>query len=86
MKARIKRFAVVQPIGHAPFRERADLHYRDNNELAAQLTTYARGKWPLPQKLAVDIHARQIIVDGTPRANFSIHEYRLVPAAAGVPA
>jgi mRNA-degrading endonuclease HigB of HigAB toxin-antitoxin module len=86
VKARIKRFAVVQPIGHKPFRERADLHYRDNTELTAQLTTYARSKWPLPQKLAVDIHARQIIVDGTPRANFSIHEYRLTPAATGAQA
>jgi hypothetical protein len=76
VKARIKRFAVVQPIGHRPFREVAALHYRDNNELAAQLKTYARSKWPEPQVLAVDVHARQVIVDGTPRANYSIHEYR----------
>lgn len=84
MKARIKRFAVVQPIGHRPFKERADLHYRDNGELAAQLMTYARSKWPVPQKLNVDTHAKQIIVDGTPRANYSIHEYR-APALAGAP-
>jgi hypothetical protein len=76
VKARIKRFAVVQPVGHAPYKERADLHYRDNLELTAQLVTYARTKWPAPQKLAVDVHSRQIIVDGTPRANFSLHEYR----------
>ncbi|MFJ4168522.1 hypothetical protein ACIPY3_03320 [Paenarthrobacter sp. NPDC089714] len=76
MKTRKKLFAVVQPIGHRPYREHADLHFRDNTELAAQLTTYARSKWPSPQKVAVDIHAKQIIVDGTPRANFSLHEYR----------
>lgn len=81
MKARIKRFAVVQPIGHRPYKDRADLHYRDNTELSAQLLTYARSKWPAPQALAVDVHARQIIVDGTPRANYSIHEYRPQPVA-----
>lgn len=84
MKARIKRFAVVQPIGQKPYRERADLHFRDNLELATQLAIYARSKWPVPQKIAVDVHSEQIIVDGTPRANFSIHEYRR-PAIAGVP-
>lgn len=81
MKARIKRFAVVQPIGHRPYKDRADLHFRDNTELTAQLLTYARSKWPAPQALAVDVHAHQIIVDGTPRANFSIHEYRSQPVA-----
>lgn len=82
MKARIKRFAVIQPVGRAPYKERADLHYRDNNELSAQLVTYARTKWPAPQTLAVDVHAKQILVNGTPRANYSIHEYR-APVAAG---
>lgn len=81
-KTRIKRFAVVQPIGHRPYREVAALHYRDSKELAAQLTTYARSKWPAPQALAVDVHAAQIIVDGTPRANYSIHQYR-APATPG---
>lgn len=76
MKARIKRFAVIQPIGHRPFREVAALHYRDNAELQAQLKTYVRAKWPVAQVLAVDVHAKQIIVDGTPWANYSIHEYR----------
>lgn len=82
MKARIKRFAVVQPIGHRPFKDRADLHFRDNTELTAQLKTYARSKWPEPQALAVDVHTKQIIVDGTPRANYSIHEYRPIPGVA----
>ena len=80
-KARIKRFAVVQPIGHRPYKDRADLHFRDTTELTAQLTTYARTKWPAPQRIVVDVHAKQIIVDGTPRANYSIHQYR--PQVAG---
>ena len=84
MKARIKRFAVVQPIGHRPYKDHADLDFRDSLELQAQLATYARFKWPAPQAIAVDVHSKQIIVDGTPRANFSIHEYRR-PATAGVP-
>lgn len=81
MKARIKRFAVVQPIGHRPFKDRADLHYRDNAELSAQLLVFARSKWPLPQTLAIDVHAQQVLVDGVPRANYSIHEYRPRPLA-----
>jgi hypothetical protein len=76
VKARIKRFAVVHPVGHAPYRERADLHYRDNKELVAQLTTYARGKWPVPQTIQIDVHAKHILINGEHRANFSIHEYR----------
>lgn len=77
MKARIKRFAVIQPVGHAPYKDRANLDYRDNKELTAQLATYARTKWPVPQQISVDLHARQILVDGQHRANFSIHEPRL---------
>jgi len=77
MKARIKRFAVIQPVGKAPYKDRANLHYRDNQELTAQLATFARTKWPLPQQISVDLHARQILVDGQHRANFSIHEPRL---------
>lgn len=87
-RARVKLFAVVQPIGHRPFKERADLHFRDNNELSTQLRTYAMRKWPAPQRVAVDVHAKQIIVDGTPRANYSLHEYRaaelVTPALPGV--
>ena len=84
MKTRIKRFAVVQPIGHRPYKDHADLHFRDNSELTAQLLTYARSKWPVPQQLAIDVHAKQIIVNGTPRANYSLHEYR-PQVVAGVP-
>ncbi|MFM9430032.1 hypothetical protein [Arthrobacter sp. MP_2.3] len=76
MKARVKRFAIVHPVGHRPYRDRAELNYRDNKELASQLATYARSKWPVPQQISVDIHSAQILVDGRHRANFSIHEHR----------
>lgn len=76
MKARIKRFAVIHPVGHRPYKDRAELHYRDNKELASQLATYARSKWPVPQKINVDLQSNQILVDGQHRANFSIHEHR----------
>lgn len=75
-KTRVKRFAIVQPVGHRPYKDRADLHFRDNKELTAQLSVYARSKWPVPQQIQVDLHANQILVDGRHRANFSIHEYR----------
>lgn len=76
MKTRIRRFAVVQPVGRAPFRERAELHYRDNKELADQLATYARSKWPMPQQIQVDVHAKHILVNGHHSANYSLHERR----------
>lgn len=76
MKARVKRFAVVHPVGGRPYKAHVDLHYRDNYELAAQLTAYARTKWPAPQQISVDVHTSQILVDGQHRANFSIHEHR----------
>lgn len=76
MKARIKRFAVVQPVGRAPFRDHAELHFRDNKELAVQLQTFCRAKWPVPQEIKVDVHAKQVLVNGVHRANFSIHEHR----------
>lgn len=76
MKARVKRFAVIQPVGHKPYREHAELHYRDNKELAAQLTTFCRSKWPMPQKIVIDVHAQHVLVNGQRAANFSIHEHR----------
>lgn len=76
MKARVKRFAVVHPVGKPPFRDRAELHYRDNKELAEQLTTYARTKWPAPQRIDIDTHANHILVNGRQVGSFSIHEHR----------
>lgn len=76
MKARIKRFAVVHLVGKPPFRERAELHYRDNKELADQIATYARTKWPMPQRIQVDVHAQHILVNGRHSASYSIHEHR----------
>lgn len=76
MKARIKRFAVVHPVGKPPFKDRAELHYRDNKELVDQLTRYCRTKWPLPQRIAVDTHAEHILVNGAHCASYSLHEHR----------
>lgn len=79
MKARVKRFAVVHPVGRAPFKDRAELCFRDNKELADQLATYARTKWPHPQRIQVDVHAGHILINGAHRANFSLHEHRTHP-------
>jgi len=84
VKARIKRFAIVQPVGHRPFKDRAELHYRDNRELTEQLATYCRAKWPMPQKIQIDTHAGHVLVDGVHRANFSIHEHRAPALPGGV--
>lgn len=76
MKTRVKMFAMVWPVGKPPFHERPDLHFRSNNELAAQMLIVARRHWPEPQQLAIDVHAKEIIVNGTTRGKFSLHEPR----------
>jgi hypothetical protein len=79
VKTRVRRFAVVHPVGKPPFKTRPELHYRDNRELADQLTQYARTIWPAPQQIAVDVHASHILVNGVHRASYSIHEHRSQP-------
>jgi hypothetical protein len=74
-KARVKRFAVVRPVGTKPFPERPDLVYRDNRELTDQLTNFAKQKWPAPQQVTVDVFASQIIVDGRVAGDYSLHEH-----------
>ncbi|MCT9624312.1 hypothetical protein HWD94_04130 [Pseudarthrobacter equi] len=87
MKARKKRFAVVHPVGRKPFRDRPELTYRDSKELADQLAVYCRAKWPLPQRIQVDVHAAQILINGAHRASYSLHESREAAGrAAGFPA
>jgi len=76
VKARIKRFAVVWPVGRAPFKDRAELHYRDNKELADQLATFCRSKWRMPQRIDIDVHAGHVLINGAHCASFSIHEHR----------
>lgn len=76
MKARVKMFAMVWPVGKPPFHERPDLQFRSNNELAAQMLVVARRHWPEPQQLAIDVHAKEIIVNGVTRGKFSLHEPR----------
>lgn len=77
MKTRVRKFAVVHPVGHRPFKDRAELQFRDNRELAQQLSVYCRSKWPAPQKIDVDVHAAHILVNGNHVANFSLHEHRV---------
>ncbi|WP_115790018.1 hypothetical protein [Arthrobacter silvisoli] len=74
-KARVKRFAVVRPIGTKPFPERPELCYRDNRELTEQLGNFAKQKWPAPQQVTVDVFAEQIIVDGRVAGDYSLHEH-----------
>lgn len=81
MKARVKMFAMVWPVGRAPFHERPDLHFRSNAELVTQMLAVARRHWPAPQQVAIDVHAKEIIVNGVVRGEFSLHE----PRTADVP-
>lgn len=76
MKARKKTFAVAHPIGHRPFRDTCDLHYRSTAEFKQQMTAYARRKWPLPQAIEIDLSTNTIVVNGVDRGKFSEHEYR----------
>lgn len=76
MKARTKMFAMVWPVGKPPFHERPDLHFRSNAELSAQMLVVAKRHWPAPQQVVIDVHAKEIIVNGITRGKFSLHEPR----------
>lgn len=99
MKARIKRFAVVQPIGHRPYKHYPDLEFRDARELADGLTTWLKWFWQNKTTTDIDVEAQridvsvksktegQIMLNGTIWANYSLHVHRGTPewnaAAAG---
>jgi len=81
VKARVKMFAMVWPVGRPPFHERPALNFRSNAELSFQMLAVARGHWPAPQDVAIDVHAQEIIVNGVVRGKFSLHEPRPARAA-----
>ncbi len=91
MKARIKRFAVVQPVGHRPLKDYPELQFRDARELADGLATWLKWYWQNRSKAEVDIDAYridvsvksktegQIMLNGTIWANYSLHVHRGTP-------
>ncbi|ALV43135.1 hypothetical protein AU252_19855 [Pseudarthrobacter sulfonivorans] len=91
MKARIKRFAVVQPVGHRPLKEYPDLEFRDARELSDGMTTWLKWFWQNRSKADVDIDAYridvsvksktegQILLNGDIWANYSLHIHRGTP-------
>ena len=88
MKARVKARAYIQPKGTRHYRDPAELHYRNNRELADQIATYAKTKWPTAQRVEVDLSTREILIDGRAAANFAVylpHEKEYEPGEALVP-
>ena len=73
---RTRRDAYVHPKGHRPFKDPAKLDFRDKAEQKAQLTSYARSKWPRARRIDIDLNSQEIVVDGLPVANFALHEPR----------
>lgn len=72
--ARVRAEAYVQPKNHRPYKDPAQLHYRDNRELVQQLTTYVRTKWTTADRVDIDVRTMEVMVDGVAVANFAIHE------------
>lgn len=84
MSYRTKKRAIVHPLNGAPLRPWCDLDYRNSSELKAQLTTYLRGFWPLPQKIVVDTAARKILVNGNECAAYELTEPAATKSAMAV--
>ncbi|MFC3299608.1 hypothetical protein FJV46_10550 [Arthrobacter agilis] len=83
--ARRRAVAYVHPTGCRPYRDPAHLHYRDNAELKAQLTQYARSKWTTATRIDIDLGTRQILINGTVAAGFAITEPRPTADQEGLP-
>lgn len=87
----MKRFAVVQPVGHRPLKDYPDLEFRDARELSDGMTTWLKWFWQNRSKAAVDIDAYrvdvsvksktegQILLNGVIWANYSLHIHRGTP-------
>jgi hypothetical protein len=82
---RRRAIAYVHPTGHRPYRDPAQLHYRDNGELRAQLTQYIRSKWTTATRIDIDLGTREIFINGTVAAGFAITEPRTAADQEGLP-
>ena len=83
MGARKRLEAYIHPIGHRPFKEPAQLDYRDKSELCTQLKQYARGVWTTARRLDVDPRSQEILADGQVVAKYALHEPRRPAAQDG---
>lgn len=70
---RTRTDALIQPKGHRHYRDPARLDYRTKTEMRAQLIQYARTKWPTARRIDVDLNTREIVIDGRPAANYTLH-------------
>ena len=80
MKARVRKFALIQRVGKPPRKKKAELHFRVNRGRHGQLTTACRTTWPAPKVIHVEVHTGKtegnILVNLVHVANYSIHDYR----------
>lgn len=83
MSTRRQAVAYVHPTGHRPYSDPAQLDYRDNAELKAQLAAYARTKWTTATRIDIDLRANQILVNGSVVAGFAITDTRPATAQQG---
>lgn len=60
----------LQPKGARPLRGTTRITYSSTSELRRKVEEYARWVWPTARKILADTSACEIIIDGTPRANY----------------
>ncbi|GAA3404987.1 hypothetical protein [Pseudarthrobacter polychromogenes] len=88
MSGRTKARAYIQPKGTRHYKDPAELDYRNNRELTAQLVAFAKTKWFAAKRVEVDLNTKEILIDGRAAANFAIylpHEKEYEPSEALVP-
>jgi hypothetical protein len=73
MSAKTRAEVFVQPKGRRPLKRTTIVNYSNPAELRKQLEAYAATVWISAKKIIVDTHAKEIIVDSVPVANFVLH-------------
>ncbi|MEE2568582.1 hypothetical protein V1638_04115 [Pseudarthrobacter sp. J64] len=92
----VECFAVVQPMGRKPFREKPELRFRENRDLQNQLATFAKNTWyPRAGNVVVEVRRKtvekqvtitgEIIVDKIPVARYSLHPHVEQPMDQALP-
>lgn len=76
----------IQPKNRRPLKKTAIVHYATAAEFRKQLEAYAATVWITAKKILVDTNSKEILVDGTPVANYATHVAgEPAPATPAVP-
>ncbi|WP_144628917.1 hypothetical protein [Arthrobacter woluwensis] len=65
--------ATINPIGHRPLRDVANLSYRNDEELSAQLRIFTKHHWPEAYAIKIDTSTKTILINSVPFAHYHLN-------------